>query len=111
MSDGWGPGFSSRPIKGCSRWRRATRRSTDTDVLPWGGRDGRLATNPIAYAVPTGGDPVVADFSTSVAPEGKIRFYRNEGKTVPDGWILDADGNATNDPNAFYGPPRGGFFR
>ncbi len=77
-------------------------------VLPWGGRDGRLATNPIAYAVPTGGDPVVADFSTSVAPEGKIRFYRNEGKTVPDGWILDADGNATNDPNAFYGPPRGG---
>ncbi len=77
-------------------------------VLPWGGRDGRLATNPIAYAVPTGGDPVVADFSTSVAPEGKIRFYRNEGKTVPDGWILDADGKATNDPNAFYGPPRGG---
>ena len=28
------------------------------DVLPWGGRDGRLGTNPIAYAVPTGGDPV-----------------------------------------------------
>ena len=77
-------------------------------VLPWGGRDGRLGTNPIAYAVPTGGEPVVADFSTSVAPEGKIRFYRNEGKTVPDGWILDADGNATNDPAAFYGPPRGG---
>jgi hydroxycarboxylate dehydrogenase B len=78
------------------------------DVLPWGGRDGRLGTNPIAYAVPTGGDPIVADFSTSVAPEGKIRFYRNEGKKVPDGWIRDANGNATNDPNAFYGPPRGG---
>ena len=77
-------------------------------VLPWGGREGRLGTNPIAYAVPTGALPVVADFSTSVAPEGKIRFYRNEGKTVPDGWILDADGKATNDPNAFYGPPRGG---
>jgi hydroxycarboxylate dehydrogenase B len=78
------------------------------DVLPWGGRDGRLGTNPIAYAVPTGGDPLVADFATSVAPEGKIRFYRNEGKSVPDGWILDPNGNATNDPNAFYGPPRGG---
>lgn len=77
-------------------------------VLPWGGRDARLATNPIAYAVPTGGDPIVADFSTSVAPEGKIRFYRNEGKPVPNGWILDADGNATSDPNQFYGPPRGG---
>jgi uncharacterized oxidoreductase len=78
------------------------------DVLPWGGRDGRLGTNPIAYAVPTGGDPIVADFSTSIAPEGKIRFYRNEGRSVPDGWIRDADGNPTNDPNAFYGPPRGG---
>lgn len=77
-------------------------------VLPWGGREGRLATNPIAYAVPTTGNPVVADFSTSVAPEGKIRFYRNEGRPVPDGWILDAAGNPTNDPNAFYGPPRGG---
>ncbi len=77
-------------------------------VLPWGGREGRLGTNPIAYAVPTSGDPVVADFATSVAPEGKIRFYRNEGKSLPDGWILDADGKATNDPNAFYGPPRGG---
>lgn len=77
-------------------------------VLPWGGREGRLATNPIAYAVPTTSNPVVADFSTSVAPEGKIRFYRNEGKPVPDGWILDAEGQPTNDPNDFYGPPRGG---
>lgn len=77
-------------------------------VLPFGGKEGRLATNPIAYGIPTAGDPVVADFSTSVAPEGKIRFYRNEGKSVPDGWILDAEGNPTNDPNEFYGPPRGG---
>lgn len=77
-------------------------------VLPFGGREGRLATNPIAYGIPTAGDPVVADFSTSVAPEGKIRFYKNEGKLVPDGWIQDAEGNATNDPNDFYGPPRGG---
>jgi hydroxycarboxylate dehydrogenase B len=77
-------------------------------VLPWGGREPRLATNPIAYAVPTNGDPVVADFSTSVAPEGKIRFYRNEGKPVPDGWILDSAGKPTNDARNFYGPPRGG---
>lgn len=77
-------------------------------VLPWGGREGRLGTNPIAYAIPTGSDPIVADFSTSVAPEGKIRFYRNEHKPVPDGWILDAAGNPATDPQAFYGPPRGG---
>ena len=77
-------------------------------VLPFGGREGRLATNPMAYGLPTGGNPIVADFSTSVAPEGKIRFYRNEGKAVPEGWLLDATGNPTTDPHAFYGPPRGG---
>lgn len=77
-------------------------------VLPFGGRDARLATNPIAYGIPTNGHPIVADFATSVAPEGKLRFYRNEGKPVPDGWILDSDGIPTNDPNKFYGPPKGG---
>jgi len=77
-------------------------------VLPWGGREGRLATNPIAYGVPTSGTPIVADFSTSVAPEGKIRYYRNKDQPVPEGWILDAQGQPTTDPNRFYGPPRGG---
>jgi uncharacterized oxidoreductase len=76
-------------------------------VLPWGGREPRLATNPLAYAVPTGGDPIVADFSTSVVPEGKVRVYRNEGKQLPPGWAVDASGRPTTDPAAFYGPPRG----
>jgi uncharacterized oxidoreductase len=77
-------------------------------VLPWGGREGRLATNPIAYAVPTLGDPIVADISTSVAPEGKIRVRRNTGQPLPEGWALDAAGRPTTDPVGFYGPPRGG---
>lgn len=77
-------------------------------VLPWGGREGRLATNPMAYGIPTTGRPIVADFSTSVAPEGKIRVHRNAGKPLPPGWVLDAAGRPTTDPAAFYGPPRGG---
>jgi LDH2 family malate/lactate/ureidoglycolate dehydrogenase len=77
-------------------------------VVPWGGKQGRLATNPIAYGVPTGGDPIVADFATSVAPEGKIRWYRNSGLPLPPGWIQDTDGRRSTDPDAFYGTPRGG---
>lgn len=77
-------------------------------VLPWGGRAGRLATNPIAYGVPKSGDPILCDISTSVAPEGKVRFYRNEGKPTPPGWILDSAGNPTTVAADFYGPPRGG---
>ncbi len=78
-------------------------------VLPWGGRKGRLATNPISFAVPNNsGDPILADFSTAEAPEGRIRLYRNQGKTLPNGWIVDSEGNPTSDPSAFYGPPQGG---
>ena len=72
------------------------------------GREGRLATNPIAYAFPTQGDPILADFSTSVTPEGKIRVYRNRGENLPEGWVQDAQGRPTIDPEQFYGPPRGG---
>ncbi len=76
-------------------------------VLPWGGKDPRLATNPIAYAFPSSGWPILADITTSAAPEGKIRMHRNKGASVPEGWIVDAHGRATTDPNHFYGPPRG----
>ena len=53
-------------------------------MAPYGGREGRLATNPIAYAFPVeGGAPVVADFSTSVVPEGVVRSLRNRGLAAP----------------------------
>jgi len=76
-------------------------------VVPWGGKEGRLATNPLAYAVPTSGLPVVFDMSTSMISEGKIRLLMNQGLPVPKDSILDADGNPTVDPRAFYGPPHG----
>jgi hydroxycarboxylate dehydrogenase B len=76
------------------------------NVVPFGGRASRLGTNPIAYAVPAGGSPpVVGDFSTSVVAEGKVRLYRDAGRPVPDGWIVDAAGEPTNDAAELY---RGG---
>ena len=77
-------------------------------VAPFGGLAGRLATNPIAYAYPRqGGPPVVADFSTSVAPEGVIRSLRNRGLPAPDGALRDATGRPTSDPAALYRSPPG----
>jgi hydroxycarboxylate dehydrogenase B len=77
-------------------------------VLPWGGREPRLATNPMSFAFPAGdGEPIVADFSTAASPEGKIRVYRDRKKELPEGWIVDAEGKSTTDPNRFYGPPMG----
>ncbi len=76
-------------------------------VCPWGGRKGRLATNPIAFAAPSEGDPLLVDVSTSMASEGKIRIKRSRGESLPKGWIMDADGHPSTDPKDFYGPPMG----
>lgn len=72
-------------------------------VVPFGGRRAALATNPIAYAIPTGtGAPIVAGFSAAAAAEGRLRLARQNGVPVPDGWIVDAAGRPTNDPADFY---------
>ncbi len=76
-------------------------------VVPWGGREGRLGTNPLAFAAPTSNGPIVLDMSTSMLPEGKIRILVQQGGHVPRGCIQDAQGNPTTDPTTFYGPPRG----
>ena len=77
-------------------------------VAPPGGRASRLGTNPLCVAVPTKGDPVVLDFGTSVAAEGKVRVhYFNDKKPVPEGWLLDNEGLPTTDPSVLYEQPLG----
>jgi uncharacterized oxidoreductase len=77
-------------------------------VAAFGGRDGRISTNPIAIGWPVEGeDPVVADFSTAAAPEGVIRVMRDRGTETPEGYLRDSDGKPTRDPNVLYGVPKG----
>ena len=77
-------------------------------VAPFGGTDGRLATNPIAAAIPRpDGNHVVLDMATSVVAEGKIAVAANRGVQTPEGWLLDGTGQPTRDPRALYGKPPG----
>lgn len=77
-------------------------------VAPWGGSDRRLTPNPIAFAAPSGHPwPVLVDITTSVVPEGKVRYALFSGAQVPAGCIIDHEGNPTTDPKIFYGPPPG----
>lgn len=76
-------------------------------VSPFGGKQGRLAPNPIAFAAPTNGDPIVMDMSTCAISEGMVRVCLNRQEPVPEGCIVDADGKPTTDPKKFYGPPKG----
>ena len=76
-------------------------------VSPFNGREGRLATNPIAFSVPTSGEPIVGDFSSAAAPEGRIRYLRNLGEDAPEDTLLDAEGRPSTDPNVLYTTPPG----
>ena len=76
-------------------------------VAPPGGIEPRLGTNPLCAAIPTDGEPVVLDFGTSVAAEGKVRVYHINKKPVPEGWLLDPQGRPTTDPSVLYNPPLG----
>jgi LDH2 family malate/lactate/ureidoglycolate dehydrogenase len=76
-------------------------------VAPFGGLAGRLSTNPIAFAYPTESAPVVADFSTSVAPEGVIRSLWHRGLPAPPGALRDAHGQPTSDAGVLYDDPPG----
>lgn len=68
-------------------------------VIPAGGLEPRLGTNPIAFAVPTGsGRPLVVDMSTSTVAFGKIEIARRANAPIPLGWAIDPSGAPTTDP-------------
>lgn len=72
-------------------------------TAPYGGVGRRLPPNPIAISVPVeGGAPLMLDITTSVAAGGKVEVNRARGKPLPDGWLVDKDGNTVNDPNRFW---------
>ena len=77
-------------------------------TAPWGGRGRRISANPVSVGIPRkNAEPLVLDMSTSAIAEGKLKDALNRGVSVPPGCIVDADGNPTTDPAAFYGPPQG----
>ncbi len=78
--------------------------NADPTVAPFGGKERRLGTNPFAWAVPrrVPHPALVMDWSTATMAEGKVAVARASGEAVPEGVLVDANGNASTDPNAFY---------
>nr|WP_276617657.1 Ldh family oxidoreductase [Streptomyces coryli] len=81
--------------------------NADPTVAPYGGRERRLGTNPMSWALPraAGRPPLLMDWATAAVAEGKLGVARAEGRSVPPGLVVDAAGAATTDPEDFY---RGG---
>ena len=73
--------------------------NTPPMLTAFGGMAPVLGNNPIAYAIPTKGDPIVLDMAFSPAAMGKLRMMAQDDEKIPDGWAIDKDGIPTNDAN------------
>jgi L-2-hydroxycarboxylate dehydrogenase (NAD+) len=69
----------------------ATTNSTP-QVAPTFGVEPMFGTNPLAFALPTGGVPFVLDMATSTVPRGRLERMLREGRAVPESWAIDAEG-------------------
>ncbi len=66
---------------------------------PWGGMDMLLSTNPISAGIPTDEEPpVVLDMATTVAAYGKVKAKAKRGEQMPEGWMIDRQGQPLLDP-------------
>ena len=66
-------------------------------VVPHGGRGAVLGTNPVAMGLPAGREPrMLFDFATAASSGVKIVNAQRTRQEVPDGWIVDKEGNPTN---------------
>lgn len=72
-------------------------------ATPFGGIDRIFNPSPLSAAIPAGKEkPYVLDISTSVCAAGKIAVKRARKEKLPEGWIVDKDGNPSVDPEDFY---------
>jgi L-lactate dehydrogenase len=76
-------------------------------VAPFGGTRAVFTPNPIAIGIPTGDTPVLIDISSSVTTNAMTSRRHASGERFQEPWMLDAHGNATDDPGVMFANPPG----
>ena len=79
----------------------------EKSVAPFGGIEPLYSPNPLAAGIPTEGDPIIIDISMSATANGYVARHIHEGRPMPGPWLLDNQGNATDDPRAVRTDPPG----
>ena len=84
--------------------------NTEPLVIPHGGAEPALGTNPICLAAPSAGGVFNLDMATSQVAMNRVWNARDEGRPIPEGWGVDAEGRTTTDAAAVVsGMPLGGY--
>lgn len=69
----------------------------NTCCSPWGGTVPVTGTDPMSIAIPAGdANPIVLDFATTIVAQGHVRTLLLEGKPIPEGWLIDREGNSVH---------------
>ena len=76
-------------------------------VVAHGGLTPIVTPNPIAAGLPTSGDPILMDISSSITSMGFARQEMNAGRKLPGPWLIDHEGHATDNPGALFADPKG----
>ncbi|MDO8777291.1 MAG: Ldh family oxidoreductase [Burkholderiaceae bacterium] len=67
-------------------------------VAPYGGTKAVFTPNPIAAGIPTPGDPILLDVSSSITTLNSARQLAARGERFPAMWAMDAQGHPSDDP-------------
>ncbi len=67
-------------------------------TAPYGSNQALFCTNPLAYGIPTAGEPIVLDMATSAMAFFGLIEAKTAGKQVPEGVGFDTEGKPTTDP-------------
>jgi L-lactate dehydrogenase len=76
-------------------------------VAPHGGSKAVFTPDPLAFGVPTSGEPVLIDLSASLTTNGLTARLHKHGQRLAHPWLLDAGGRATDDPAVLFAEPKG----
>jgi LDH2 family malate/lactate/ureidoglycolate dehydrogenase len=85
----------------------ATSDPSEATVAPFGGMAAAVNPDPIAFGIPTDGDPILVDISSSITTNAMTGRLRREGRRYPGLWAQDAEGRLTDDPAVLAATPPG----
>jgi LDH2 family malate/lactate/ureidoglycolate dehydrogenase len=84
--------------------------SAASRVAPYGGVEPLFGTNPISVAAGVDADEFALDMATSQVCFGEVKHRQAQRRPLDSGWITDANGRPTTQPDEAYAlSPLGGY--